>query len=202
MRRHLRVWGGAGAGGGGALQALLPGPGLQAFARPLLPPPPTPYPHAPPAHERSTRWLGCGGAASAETADIDRRVGLSAAAYHHEYFLRGRPVLIRNALSAAERCQLAATRPTIAAASRRRLRCGATAYPPLTGRKPCPGSFSLLELRSSPRCNDSLRTRPLCTWAKHLAARAHPSSCPVLAPLPSSPTPGLGAPLCVRAACG
>ena len=73
-------------------------------------------------------------------------------------------MLIRNAISLAERCALAASRPEMrAAASAHNFSCGATAYPDLTGRRSC-GRFDFLQLRSSPRCEDEARTRVVCNW--------------------------------------
>ena len=105
-----------------------------------------------------------GGVAAFEAPSIDMRSGLSEEEYYKEYFLRGRPVLIRNAISLAERCALAASRPEIRAAARaQNFSCGATAYPDLTGRRSC-GRFDFLQLRSSPRCQDEARTRVVCNW--------------------------------------
>ena len=93
-----------------------------------------------------------------------RSPDLSASEYYHEYFLKGRPLLIRNAVSLDERCALACSRKEMhAAAGQRKFHCGATAYPELTGRKSC-GHFNFLELRDQPRCDDVNRTRPLCNW--------------------------------------
>ena len=105
-----------------------------------------------------------GAAAAFDESMIDQRVGLSEEEYYHEYFLKGRPVLIRNAVNLAERCMLAASRaPMREAAGGQKFACGATAYPELTGRQSC-GRFSFLELISSPRCADAGRTRPVCNW--------------------------------------
>lgn len=81
-----------------------------------------------------------------------------------DYFLRGRPLLLRNVVGLAERCALAAgasgMRPT---AENRQFSCGATGYPDLTGRSRC-GTFTFRQLAaaSSPqsRCTDG--TRPVC----------------------------------------
>jgi hypothetical protein len=96
---------------------------------------------------------------------IDKRFHLTEAEYYEEYFLKGRPVLLRNAVSLADRCSLAASRPDIRAdiALHSSRLCGATAYPELTGRHAC-GRFNFLELRENPRCEDKRRTRPVCNW--------------------------------------
>ena len=74
--------------------------------------------------------------------------------YYNDYFSQGRPLLIRNAVSLADRCRLAASSPAMArAASEQEFSCGATAYPELTGRNRC-GKFTFLDLRSSPRCRE------------------------------------------------
>ena len=116
-------------------------------------PPPTGSPLAKP-----------GGMESFDASMIDQRAGLSEEEYYREYFLKGRPVLIRNAVSLAERCALAATSsPMRQAVKGLSFTCGATAYPELTGRRTC-GRFGFLDLISSPRCHDANRTRPVCNW--------------------------------------
>ena len=95
---------------------------------------------------------------------IDIRVDLSEEEYYKEYFLKGRPVLIRNAVPRSERCRLAALRPDMRDAVTTQMRCGATAYPELTGRRPCSEAFDFLKLRDNPRCTDALKTRPVCNY--------------------------------------
>jgi ankyrin repeat protein len=104
-------------------------------------------------------------AATPAAGGVDQRTSdLSEEEYYREYFLKGRPLLIRNAVSLEERCALAASNPEVRdAAAGQQFYCGATAYPELTGRKSC-GRFNFLELRSNPRCHDAHRTRPLCNW--------------------------------------
>ncbi len=96
-------------------------------------------------------------------SDVDQRVGLSAAQFHDEYFLQNRPVVIRNAVPLRERCALSANSPHFRSSLGRTFRCGATAYPALTGREAC-GEFSFIGLRSNPVCADERGTRPLCNW--------------------------------------
>lgn len=92
---------------------------------------------------------------------IDQRVGLGAEEYYRDYFHLGRPVLIRNAFNLEERCALAASSPGMRAdVQEHEMNCGATAYPELTGRRAC-GKYNFLELRSNPRCDDAVRTRPV-----------------------------------------
>ena len=66
--------------------------------------------------------------------------------------------------SGSERCRLAALRPDMRDAVTTQMRCGATAYPELTGRRPCAEAFDFLKLRDNPRCRDALRTRPVCNY--------------------------------------
>ena len=107
---------------------------------------------------------GAAEAAADEASDIDQRVGLSETEYFRDYFLLGRPVLIRNAASLAERCALAASsEPMHSAATQTHFQCGATAYPDLTGRRAC-GTYSFIDLISNPRCTDQAATRPVCNW--------------------------------------
>ena len=104
---------------------------------------------------RSSAW---------EHTDVDMRVDLSEGEYFREYFLKGRPLLIRNAVPLHERCTLALSSPPVAEAAKAQVgRCGATAYPELTGRHAC-GTFAFIDLRQSPRCDDARRTRPVCNW--------------------------------------
>lgn len=84
---------------------------------------------------------------------IDQRTALSEEEWYREYYLPGRPVLLRGVLSLAERCRFGRAAPEMAAALQEHRGCGRTAYPSLTGQKKC-GSFSLLELNTHPRCND------------------------------------------------
>jgi len=103
---------------------------------------------------------------------IDERAGLSEEEYLRDYFLRGRPVLIRNAVGLAERCALAASHQRMhEAAFAKQMDCGATAYPELTGRHVC-GQYTFLDLRGNPTCDDRAKTRPVCNWK--LGATAKP----------------------------
>ena len=112
---------------------------------------------------------------SNEPSDIDQRVALSAQEWYHDYFLKGRPVLIRQVVSLTERCALAASRASMRAAATQRFKCGATAYPELTGRSVC-GTFTFLELRDSPRCDDAHHTRPVCNWKLGVVRGSQPTS--------------------------
>ena len=113
---------------------------------------------------RQTAAPGESGFGRDAPSSIDMRVGLSEEEYYREYFLKNRPVLLRNVVSKSERCRLAATRPDMRVAANHHMRCGATAYPEITGRKPCEEPFSLLKLRTNPRCTDRLQTRPVCNF--------------------------------------
>ena len=87
-------------------------------------------------------------------------------------------MLLRGAVSLAERCRLAASSREMQKASMQTFVCGATAYPELTGRRPC-GRFNFLDLRHSPRCRDVNRTRPVCNWKLGtMKAKTYPGGVP------------------------
>ena len=92
---------------------------------------------------------------------IDQRVGLSADDFFKEYFLPGRPVLLRDVMPLRERCAFARAAPSMAQPLQRRHSCGRTAYPNLTGQRKC-GAFTLRDLNSHPACADKEKTRPIC----------------------------------------
>eukprot|EP01065_Artemidia_motanka_P013425 TRINITY_DN17435_c0_g1_i9.p1 TRINITY_DN17435_c0_g1~~TRINITY_DN17435_c0_g1_i9.p1 ORF type:complete len:500 (+),score=71.19 TRINITY_DN17435_c0_g1_i9:93-1592(+) len=96
--------------------------------------------------------------------DIDRRTNLSPGEFYREYYLKGRPVLLRRAVPAKHRC----------AFTRRSLRqhgmlseafsCGPTAYPVLTNQTPCmDGEFKLAEIDAGRLCkSDVTPYAPYC----------------------------------------
>ena len=92
---------------------------------------------------------------------IDQRVGLSADDFFKEYFLPGRPVLLRDVMPLRARCAFARSAPSMARPLQRRHSCGRTAYPNLTGQRKC-GAFTLSDLNSHPACADKEKTRPIC----------------------------------------
>ena len=92
---------------------------------------------------------------------IDQRVGLSADDFFKEYFLPGRPVLLRDVMPLRARCAFARSAPSMARPLQRRHSCGRTAYPNLTGQRKC-GAFTLRDLNSHPACADKEKTRPIC----------------------------------------
>lgn len=116
----------------------------------------------PPPHEARAALCAEGGGWDVEPppteaqragCNIDQRTALSEEEWYIEYYLPGRPVLLRGALSLAERCRFGRAAPEMAAVLQEHRSCGRTAYPSLTGQKKC-GSFSLLELNTHPHCND------------------------------------------------
>eukprot|EP00966_Prymnesium_polylepis_P037065 860201-Prymnesium_polylepis.1 len=70
--------------------------------------------------------------------DVVARGSLSEQEYYQDYYLQNRPVVVRGAMSGAERCAFSAARWAVEPAlDGRRFACGATAYPSLTGRRAC-----------------------------------------------------------------
>ena len=79
----------------------------------------------------------------------------------NEYFLKGRPVMLRGAMSLAERCEFARDAPAAAGLFSQPVQCGRTAYPNLTGQRFC-GAYTIKDLNSHPQCTDALKTLPIC----------------------------------------
>ena len=85
--------------------------------------------------------------------DIDQRTDLDPDVWYKEYYLRGRPVLLRGALPLAERCSMqksnAEGKPMLAS-----LKCGATAYPSITFQRFCPQMCTVEGLEGGSTCFD------------------------------------------------
>jgi hypothetical protein len=135
-------------------------------------------PRAPPRLDPPPSMTSVSGAACAEgggwdvapepseeqrtSCDIDQRdPSLGADEYMTDYFSKGRPVLIRNAVPLSDRCGLARDVGPMRAAQQVRSPCGRTAYPSLTGQDFC-GRFSYLDLNAHPACADKGHTLPIC----------------------------------------
>jgi len=122
-----------------------------------------------PAEERASCAEGGGWAVAPALTDderrqcqIDQRSRLTEEEYYHEYYRTGRPVLIRGAMSLAQRCAFQRSAPGMQRPRSKRHSCGGTAYPNLTGQKIC-GVFSMEDLNGAePHCEDAGRTRPVC----------------------------------------
>ena len=102
--------------------------------------------------------------------------GMAAEEYVRRFHDFSRPVLVRAALPLSERCAYAkgagAMREPWAASTQ--MRCGRTAYPSLTGQKPC-GFFTLHALDTHPVCSDAERTLPVCALKPQGGVNATPS---------------------------
>jgi hypothetical protein len=85
--------------------------------------------------------------------DIDQRTDLDPEEWYKEYYLRGRPVLIRGALPLEERCAMSKTNMHNSEMLKS-LKCGATAYPSITRQKFCPEQCTLDSLETSEDCVD------------------------------------------------
>ena len=92
---------------------------------------------------------------------IDQRASITADELLNEYFLKGRPVMLRGAMSLAERCEFARDAPAAAGLFSQPVQCGRTAYPNLTGQRFC-GAYTIKDLNSHPQCTDALKTLPIC----------------------------------------
>lgn len=100
--------------------------------------------------------------AERETCEIDQLSSLAAQDFESRFYSLSRPVLIRGALPLIERCAYARQAKAMAAGTATQpMRCGRTAYPSLTGQKPC-GVFSLDKLNTHAACTDVERTLPVC----------------------------------------
>ena len=95
------------------------------------------------------------------SCDLDQLSGLSPAAFLAKYYLSSRPVLLRNAYPLSVRCAFGRHTDSMRSTVHEKSRCGRTAYPVLTGQRPC-GAFSLADLNSHPHCDDAEKTLPVC----------------------------------------
>eukprot|EP01065_Artemidia_motanka_P021012 TRINITY_DN25050_c0_g1_i1.p1 TRINITY_DN25050_c0_g1~~TRINITY_DN25050_c0_g1_i1.p1 ORF type:complete len:525 (+),score=164.60 TRINITY_DN25050_c0_g1_i1:48-1577(+) len=102
--------------------------------------------------------------------DIDRRTALSPTEFHSEYFLRGRPVLLRGEIPLSERCALQKSALQRAGELHKPRRCGTSAYPALTRQRLCEQSFTLQSMRHGAKCSGGVS--PTCT-APALTATWH-----------------------------
>ena len=87
---------------------------------------------------RCEPWLRClarSQEAQRATCEIDQRSDLPEEAFYREYYLPGRPVLLRGAVSLSERCKFARAAPEMREILHESRGCGRTAYPTLTGQK-------------------------------------------------------------------
>ena len=100
-------------------------------------------------------------AAARAACGIDQRASITADELLNEDFLKGRPVMLRGAMSLAERCEFARDAPAAAGLFSQPVQCGRTAYPNLTGQRFC-GAYTIKDLNSHPQCTDALKTLPIC----------------------------------------
>jgi len=150
--------------------------------RPPLKEKPQEHPDDRPDCEESGGWQGTVPPNNAEDlrCDIDQVTDLTPEKWYKEYFTRGRPVLIRNALALSERCGM--SRPAVMrnpvfgreqqlgvgkpkhgqketesmSGEGATIRCGATAYPSITRQKRCPQLCTVGSLDSGTDCVDEL----------------------------------------------
>eukprot|EP00039_Didymoeca_costata_P010316 m.138808 g.138808 ORF g.138808 m.138808 type:complete len:627 (-) comp14783_c0_seq2:135-2015(-) len=87
--------------------------------------------------------------------DVDQVDDISADDWYKNYYLQRRPILIRNALTLAERCPMSKKSFLKARGPATPLRVGATAYPSITKQKSCPQLFHVEDLEMGRLCNDT-----------------------------------------------
>ena len=126
------------------------------------------------------RWMGCQPPPSEterSSCEIEQvSADLSADEFRRRFYELSRPVLVRGAVPLSQRCAYAKTSPTTSQpwAASTLMRCGRTAYPSLTGQRPC-GTFTLRSLDTHPACGDAERTLPVCALKPHGSVNSTPS---------------------------
>eukprot|EP01062_Namystynia_karyoxenos_P065935 TRINITY_DN59987_c0_g1_i1.p1 TRINITY_DN59987_c0_g1~~TRINITY_DN59987_c0_g1_i1.p1 ORF type:complete len:599 (+),score=133.08 TRINITY_DN59987_c0_g1_i1:82-1797(+) len=102
-----------------------------------------------------------------ERCDIDRRSNLSPEEFHREYFLKGRPVILRRVVAANDLCHFDKENFKKLGLLDNKKRCGPTAYPSLTAQHHClDGLYSLGDLdQANVNCtSDPAPYSPYCVF--------------------------------------
>lgn len=86
--------------------------------------------------------------------DIDQRTDLDPDVWYKEYYLRGRPVLLRGELPLSERCSMRKSNMR-GKQLLESLKCGATAYPTITYQEFCPQPCTVESLERGTSCYDN-----------------------------------------------
>eukprot|EP01062_Namystynia_karyoxenos_P008065 TRINITY_DN1284_c0_g1_i2.p1 TRINITY_DN1284_c0_g1~~TRINITY_DN1284_c0_g1_i2.p1 ORF type:complete len:566 (+),score=135.16 TRINITY_DN1284_c0_g1_i2:82-1779(+) len=104
---------------------------------------------------------------SNDRCDLDRRSNLSPEEFYNEYFLKGRPVLLRRAVTANDLCPFDRASWKKLGLLDEKKNCGPTAYPSLTSQKYCQdGKFTLedIERRNITCKSDPTPYAPYCVF--------------------------------------
>ena len=160
-------------------------PHLRSYHRPFQPPPTiVPPPVLSEASSSSECKEGGGWDVEPPPSETERSsceieqvsADLSADEFRRRFYELSRPVLVRGAVPLSQRCAYAKTSPTTSQpwAASTLMRCGRTAYPSLTGQRPC-GTFTLRSLDTHPACGDAERTLPVCALKPHGSVNSTPS---------------------------